>query len=76
MFLAAETLVEFVTDEDLSKGSLYPPLSKIRSVSAKIGTAIALHAWETGVGTNEQPDGDVEDYVKSLMYDPFADPYE
>ena len=75
MFLAAETLVEFVTDEDLSKGSLYPPLSKIRFVSAKIGTAIALRAWETGVGTNEQP-GDVADYVKSLMYDPFADPYE
>jgi malate dehydrogenase (oxaloacetate-decarboxylating)(NADP+) len=76
MYLAAETLAECVTDEELSKGSLYPPLSKIRSVSAKIGTAIALRAYETEVATNELPEGDMEDYVKSLMYDPFADPYE
>jgi malate dehydrogenase (oxaloacetate-decarboxylating)(NADP+) len=75
MFLAAETLADCVTSEELDKGGLYPPLSKIRDVSAKIATALALHAHETGVATLTKPD-DMEQYVRSLMYDPFADPYE
>jgi malate dehydrogenase (oxaloacetate-decarboxylating)(NADP+) len=75
MFLAAKTLADCVTSEELDKGGLYPPLSKIRDVSAKIATALALHAHETGVATLTKPD-DMEQYVKSLMYDPFADPYE
>jgi malate dehydrogenase (oxaloacetate-decarboxylating)(NADP+) len=75
MFLAAETLADCVTDTELATGSLYPPLSKIRDVSAKIATALALHAHETGVATLTKPN-DMEEYVKSLMYDPFADPYE
>lgn len=75
MYLAAKTLADCVTDEELSKGSLYPPLSKIRDVSAKIATSLAFHAHETGVATLSKPD-DMESYVKSLMYDPFADPFE
>eukprot|EP00544_Gedaniella_sp_CCMP2646_P005648 CAMPEP_0202485154 /NCGR_PEP_ID=MMETSP1361-20130828/4065_1 /ASSEMBLY_ACC=CAM_ASM_000849 /TAXON_ID=210615 /ORGANISM="Staurosira complex sp., Strain CCMP2646" /LENGTH=544 /DNA_ID=CAMNT_0049113987 /DNA_START=26 /DNA_END=1657 /DNA_ORIENTATION=+ len=65
MFLAAETLADCVTSEELDKGGLYPPLSKIRDVSAKIATALALHAHETGVATLTKPD-DMEQYVKSL----------
>lgn len=75
MYLAAKTLALCVTDEELKQGSLYPPLSKIRDVSAKIATSLALHAHETGVATLSKPE-DMEEYVKSLMYDPFADPYE
>ena len=42
MFMvAAKTLAAEVEEEDLANGRIYPPLSKIREVSAKIGTAVA-----------------------------------
>jgi len=50
-------------------------LSKIDEVSAQIAVAITMHAQETGVATEEMPE-DMMKHVKSLMYDPFEDPYE
>jgi malate dehydrogenase (oxaloacetate-decarboxylating)(NADP+) len=74
MYIAAKALSEQVTEKDLQLGSLYPPLSEIREVSAKIAVAVALNAHETGVATDSMPD-DMLTHVKSLMYDPFEDPY-
>lgn len=74
MLIAAKTLAEQVTDAELEKGTLYPPLSKIRSVSAKIAVTLALHAHTSGVATEPMPD-DMQAHVESLMYDPFADPF-
>jgi malate dehydrogenase (oxaloacetate-decarboxylating)(NADP+) len=74
MYVAAKALSEQVTEKDLQLGSLYPPLSEIREVSAKIAVAVALNAHETGVATDSMPD-DMLTHVKSLMYDPFEDPY-
>ena len=75
MYIAAKTLSEQVTQAELDVGCLYPPLSRIRDVSAHIAVAIANNAYETGVATLEKPD-DMMEHVKSLMYDPFDDPYE
>lgn len=74
MYLAAKTLADCVSDEQLKQGSLYPPLSNVREVSAKIATSLALHAHKIGVATLTKPH-DMESYVKSLMYDPFDNPY-
>ena len=41
MLLAAETLAAQVTKEDLDVGCVYPPLTKIRSVSLKIAVKVA-----------------------------------
>lgn len=41
MLIAAKTLAQLVTPDDLATGCVYPPLSMIRHVSLKIATAIA-----------------------------------
>lgn len=74
MYIAAKTLSEQVTQEELDVGCLYPPLGKIREVSAHIAVAIAQNAHETDVATEIMPE-DMMAHVKSLMYDPFEDPY-
>ena len=49
MFLiAAKELAEFVSEEDLAQGSLYPPLNSIRSVSLKIAIGIIKFAYSKG----------------------------
>ena len=70
MFMAAaHALANLVTAEDLRQGSLYPPLSSIRDVSARIGAAVANVAWNRGLAEGSRP-ADVLAYVKSKMYEP------
>ncbi len=70
MFMAAAyALAERVTAADLSHGSLYPPLSDVRAVSAHIAAAVARVAYEEGLATVPQPE-DLLGYVKSQMYEP------
>lgn len=70
MFLAAaRELAVLVSDEDLKQGSLYPPLSKVREVSVKIGRAVAECAYEQGIAGNERP-ADIEAAIREFMYIP------
>jgi len=74
MYVGAKTLAEQVTDEELRLGSLYPTLDRIREVSAQIAVAVAMNSHETGVAMEVMP-VDMLEHVKSLMYDPFEDPF-
>jgi malate dehydrogenase (oxaloacetate-decarboxylating)(NADP+) len=58
-----------VSEEDLAQGSLYPPLNRVRDVSAKIATAVAEVAFREGLADIERPD-DLLGYVRSQMYEP------
>ncbi len=70
MFMeAARTLASCVSEEDLAQGSLYPPLNRVRDVSAKIATAVAEVAFRDGLADIERPD-DLLGYVRSQMYEP------
>jgi malate dehydrogenase (oxaloacetate-decarboxylating)(NADP+) len=70
MFLiAAQTLATLVSDEDLALGRVYPPLTKIRDVSAKIGAAVVKEAHRLGLAQLPLAD-DVEADVRSRMFVP------
>jgi malate dehydrogenase (oxaloacetate-decarboxylating)(NADP+) len=70
MFLAAaHALSRQVTDQDLAQGSLYPPLARVRDVSAHIAAAVADVAYARGLAGRARPADLLED-VRSRMYDP------
>ena len=70
MFLvAARTLAHEVSADDLAQGSVFPPLTRIREVSAAIAAAVAEVAYQDGLATKPKPD-DLLAYIKSLRYEP------
>lgn len=76
MFLiAARTLAELVTEEDLSIGRIYPSLTRIREVSLKIATAVAREAIHSGLARIVIPDDEIEDVVRESLYRPIYQSY-
>lgn len=70
MFLtAAHTLARCTTDADLAQGSLYPPLSSVRDVSAHIAVDVAEIAFREGIAGIDRP-ADVGAAIRAEMYDP------
>jgi len=67
--VAAKALASEVSEGDLEQGSIYPPLARIREVSATIAAAVVEVAYRRGLATNPKPD-DIPAYLKSLMYEP------
>ena len=76
MFLvAARTLAELVTPEDLAIGRIYPSLTRIREVSVIIATAVAKEAIHSGLAAIELADDEVEDTVRESLFHPAYRPY-
>jgi malate dehydrogenase (oxaloacetate-decarboxylating)(NADP+) len=73
-FEAAKALAAEVTDADLAQGRIYPPLSRIREVSASIAAAVAKVAYERDLAMHP-PVGSLLDFVKSQMYEPVYQSY-
>ena len=73
-FVAARTLSEYVTDESLETGCVYPPLPEIREVSARIAERVAEEAYKSGLASVPRP-GDLGEFVRSQMYDPAYSSY-
>jgi len=70
MFIAAaNALASQVTPADLEQGSLYPPLSNIRTVSARIAADVAKVAYQNGLASKPRP-ANLLEYVEKQMYDP------
>jgi len=73
-FRAAKTLAELTTDEDIKVGRLFPPLSDIREVSARIAMAVAVTARERGY-SNEVEAVESLEGVRALQYEPVYQKY-
>jgi malate dehydrogenase (oxaloacetate-decarboxylating)(NADP+) len=73
-FAAAQALNKEVTSDDLRQGRIYPPLSRIREVSASIAVAVAEVAYHYGLAMAPKPD-DLLAYIKSQMYEPTYESY-
>ena len=75
MFLAAtHTLANLVSEYDLERGCIYPPLSRIREVSAKIAYEVAMIAFEKGLADREMPE-DLMGEIRAHMYNPIYPHY-
>ncbi len=72
MFLAAaRTLADLVSEEDLSVGSIYPPLQNIREASLQIAIAVAEEVMASNVSSIQKPRNlkqDIEDYMYKPTY--------
>jgi malate dehydrogenase (oxaloacetate-decarboxylating)(NADP+) len=70
MFLAAaQALAQKVSEQDLERGQIYPPLTQIVDVSAAIATAVAEVAYDRGLARLPKPK-DLLAHVKSQIYKP------
>jgi malate dehydrogenase (oxaloacetate-decarboxylating)(NADP+) len=68
MFLAAtHSLASQVSESDLSRGSVYPPLSRIREVSALIAYEVAKIAWSQGLAECEEPEDIMAEVHKHMF---------
>jgi len=77
LYVAAEALANFVTDEELAEGKVFPHISKIREVSHSVAVAVVKEAVEEGLATaltDQDPDTCLEQFVAKKMYDPIYVP--
>ncbi len=75
MFLrAARALAAQVTDDDLHKGCIFPPLKNIREVSLNIAAEVADLAYQHNLADLDPPD-ELKEHIRSLMYDPTYEIY-
>lgn len=70
-YLAASTVAQMVSEEQLALDCLYPPLAEVREVSARIAAAIAENEQRKGTLRVPVPPEGFLAYAKNAMYDPF-----
>ncbi|HON08246.1 MAG TPA: malic enzyme-like NAD(P)-binding protein, partial [Verrucomicrobiota bacterium] len=68
-FMAAKTLASLVKESDLEMGRIYPSISSIREVSAKIAEAVVEVAFKEKLAAVRKP-SDVSQLVKEVIYEP------
>lgn len=73
-FESARALANEVSTADLDQGRIYPPLTRIREVSAVIAAAVAEVAYKRRLATRRKP-RDLLAFVKSQMYEPVYKSY-
>jgi malate dehydrogenase (oxaloacetate-decarboxylating) len=66
---AARRLADEVREEDISAGSLFPPQSEIRRVTAAIAEAVVRKARDERVG-RQIPDEAIPPVVAAAMWQP------
>jgi len=70
MFLvAARALADMVSVDEIAEGRLYPPLARIREISAGIATAVAELGYQRGLAGRERP-ADLAAFIRTQMYEP------
>ncbi|XP_043665649.1 NADP-dependent malic enzyme isoform X2 [Vespula pensylvanica] len=67
--IAAEVVSDLVTEEDLNKGTLYPPLADIQKCSLCIATRIMEYAYRCSFATVLPEPKDHMEFIKAQLYD-------
>jgi malate dehydrogenase (oxaloacetate-decarboxylating)(NADP+) len=66
---AARALSRQVTEELLSLGCIYPPISDIRNISLQIAVEVAEVAYASGLAAEPRPK-DLQAFIQEQMFDP------
>ncbi|MGD8588729.1 MAG: NAD-dependent malic enzyme [Chromatiales bacterium] len=72
---AAEAVAEMVRTEELAQGALYPSLTRLREVSARIAEAVVKEARDSGIGRHIR-DENISGEVDKMMWFPEYAEYE
>jgi len=67
--LAAKTLANIVSQEDIDRGALYPEINGTRYISPILAEAVAEKLFERGLARVERP-VDLKKVILDYMYDP------
>ena len=72
LYVAAEALANYLTEDELALGKVFPSLNTIRDVSKKVAVAVIEEAVRTGQASrlSEKALADLDGYVAQKMYDP------
>ena len=72
LYIAAEALAHFMTEEELAAGRIFPGLPKIRDVSHRIAVAVVREAIREGLATKVSAEEslDLDSFVARRMYYP------
>ncbi|EPY77511.1 NADP-dependent malic enzyme, mitochondrial [Camelus ferus] len=73
--LTAEQIAQEVSEQHLSQGRLYPPLSAIRDVSLRIAIKVLDFAYKHNLASYYPEPKDKEAFVRSLVYTPDYDSF-
>lgn len=66
--VAARSLADQVTAQDLSEGRVYPPLKKIQEVSVKIAAKVAQYMFVQGLASVRPEPDDKELFIQQHQY--------
>ncbi len=72
LYVAAEALANYLTEDELAQGKVFPDLSKIRDVSKKVAIAVIEEAIKQGQAPrlDEKALANLDAFVQKKMYDP------
>lgn len=65
-----QSLASQVSEEQLSKGCIYPPLKDIRQVSVQIAAKVVEHAYKSGLATLMPEPKDKIEMINEGLYNP------
>jgi len=69
LLTASEAVAEQITEEDFSKGLIYPPVKNIREVSVNVAVKVAEEIFKSGLAGIKKPKN-IRKFIKSKMYEP------
>mmetsp|Transcript_24803 Transcript_24803/g.35730 ORF Transcript_24803/g.35730 Transcript_24803/m.35730 type:complete len:117 (+) Transcript_24803:146-496(+) len=71
---SAVKIASLMSDKDVSKGILFPPLAQLRDVSAHVAAAIVEEAMKQNlVRDPPPPDEEIVDFMVTSMWIPYYD---
>jgi malate dehydrogenase (oxaloacetate-decarboxylating)(NADP+) len=74
ILVASESLADCVTEEEFSRGLLYPDVSRIREVSLHLARDVIRTAQKEGVDGKKElrglSDAELDAYIKNNIYNP------